>query len=74
MIEYAVNLKIGSTPDLVLMSTITSDLNTAKEHLERTNREIRAENIRCIRPQSSSCAKLLLGVILLSDQTSKTLI
>ena len=43
MIEYAVNLKIGSTPDLVLMSTITSDLNTAKEHLERTNREIRAE-------------------------------
>ena len=45
MIEYAVNLKIGSTPDLVLMSTITSDLNTAKEHLERTNREIRAEKI-----------------------------
>lgn len=43
MIEYAVNLKIGSTPDLVLMSTITSDFNTAKEHLERTNREIRAE-------------------------------
>ena len=43
MIEYAVNLKIGSTPDLVLMSTITNDLNTAKEHLERINREIRAE-------------------------------
>ena len=43
MIEYAVNLKIGSTPDLVLMSTITSDLNTAKEHLEYTNREIRSE-------------------------------
>ena len=43
IIEYAVNLKIGSTPDLVLMSTITSDLNIAKEHLERTNREIRAE-------------------------------
>ena len=41
MREYAVNLKIGSTPDLVLMPTITSDLNIAKEHLERTNREIR---------------------------------
>ena len=40
MIEYAVNLKIGSTPDLVLMSTITSDLNTAKEHLERTKKII----------------------------------
>ena len=38
MLEYAVNLKIGSTPDFVLMSTITSDLNTAKEHLEHTNR------------------------------------
>ena len=43
IIEYAVNLKIGSTPDLVLMSTITSDLNTAKENLEYTNREIKAE-------------------------------
>ena len=43
MLEYAVNLKIGSTPDLVLMPTITSDLNIAKEHLERTNREIRAK-------------------------------
>lgn len=43
MIEYAVNLKIGSIPDLVLTLTITSDLNTAKEHLERTNREIRAK-------------------------------
>ena len=43
MIEYAVNLKIGSTPDLVLMPTITSDLNIAKEHLEHTNREIRVK-------------------------------
>ena len=42
MIEYAVNLKTGSTLDLVLRTTITSNLNIAKENLERTNREIKA--------------------------------
>lgn len=33
MLEYAVSLKIGSTPDLVLVSTVTNDLDTAKKHL-----------------------------------------
>ena len=60
MIEYAVNLKIGSIPDLVLTLTITSDLNTAKEHLERTNREIRAKKISstydCKAHHASSCS------------------